>query len=56
MRARIRRRWLLPLVAFDWCWEWLAWALAHWSFLEVLHYLGSFSVLIGVIFWFAESG
>ncbi|HET7347853.1 MAG TPA: pentapeptide repeat-containing protein [Acidobacteriaceae bacterium] len=55
-RARIRKRWLLPLVAFDWCWQWLAWALAHWSFLEVLEYLGSFSVLVGVIFWFAESG
>lgn len=56
MRAHVRRRWLLPLLAFDWCWQWLAWALAHWSFLEVLEYLGSLSVLIGVIFWFAESG
>lgn len=56
MRARVRPRWLVPLFAFDWCWQWLAWALAHWSFLEVLEYLGSFSVLIGVISWFAESG
>jgi len=56
MRTRVRPRWLLPFVGFDWCWQWLAWALAHWSFLEVLEYLGSFSVLVAVIFWFTESG
>ncbi|MGB9029497.1 MAG: pentapeptide repeat-containing protein [Acidobacteriaceae bacterium] len=55
-RARTRHRWLIPLVAIDWSWEWLAYLLSNWSFLEVLEYLGSFSVLIGVIFWFSESG
>lgn len=55
-KARIHHRWLLPLLAFDWCWEWLAFLLSNWSFLEVLEYLGSFSILIGVIFWFGESG
>lgn len=55
-RAHARRRWLLPLLAVDFFWEWLAYALSHWSFIEVLEYLGSFSVLIGVIFWFSESG
>ena len=55
-RARTRHRWLVPLLAIDWLWEWLAYLLGNWSFLEVLEYLGSFSVLIGVIFWFSESG
>lgn len=55
-RARTRHRWLVPLVAIDWLGEWLAFLLSNWSFLEVLEYLGSFSILIGVIFWFAESG
>jgi len=55
-KARTRRRWLIPLLAVDWCWEWLAFLLSNWSFLEVLEYLGSFSILIGVIFWFTESG
>jgi len=55
-RARLRYRWLVPLLAFDFVWEWLAYLLSNWSFLEVLEYLGSFSVLIGVIFWFSESG
>ncbi|HUB19007.1 MAG TPA: pentapeptide repeat-containing protein [Acidobacteriaceae bacterium] len=55
-KARTRHRWLIPLLAVDWLWEWLAFFLSNWSFLEVLEYLGSFSILIGVIFWFAESG
>jgi hypothetical protein len=55
-RARIHHRWLVPLIATDWLWEWLAFLLSIWSFLEVLEYLGSFSILIGVIFWFGESG
>jgi uncharacterized protein YjbI with pentapeptide repeats len=47
---------MVPFRAFEWFWEWVAYALSHWSFLEVLEYLGSFSVLIGVIFYFSESG
>lgn len=55
-RARVRHGWLIPLLAIDFAWEWLAFLLSNWSFLEVLEYLGSFSILIGVIFWFTESG
>lgn len=55
-RAHLRHRWLIPFLAIDWVWEWLAFLLSNWSFLEVLEYLGSFSILIGVIFWFSESG
>jgi uncharacterized protein YjbI with pentapeptide repeats len=36
-------------------WEWLAFILSNWSFLEVLEYLGTFSVLVAVIFYFSES-
>src|ERR1035438_5719376 len=50
------RKWLTPFIAFEWMWEWAAYALSNWSFLEVLEYLGSFSVLIAVIFYFSESG
>jgi hypothetical protein len=55
LRARASHPALLPLLAFDWFWQWLAWLLGNWSFLEVLEYLGSFSVLVAVIFWFADS-
>lgn len=56
IRAGIRHRWLLPFRAFEWLWEWVAYALSRWSFLEALEYLGSLSVLVGVIFYFSESG
>ena len=56
MMSGVKRRWMIPFRAFEWLWEWVAYALSHWSFLEVLEYMGSFSVLIGVIFYFSESG
>jgi hypothetical protein len=49
-------RWLAPLVWLEWVWEWTAFALSKWAFLEVLEYLGTFSVLVAVIFYFSESG
>lgn len=56
LRSGLKHRWFVPLRAFEWVWEWIAYALSRWSFLEVLEYLGSFSVLVGVIFYFSESG
>jgi uncharacterized protein YjbI with pentapeptide repeats len=55
-RAALRRAWLVPLLAVEWVSEWLAYGLSQWAFLEALEYLGSFSVLIAVIFYFSESG
>ena len=54
--ASATHAWLRPFVAIEWGWEWVAFALSNWTFLEVLEYLGSFSVLVAVIFYFAESG
>jgi uncharacterized protein YjbI with pentapeptide repeats len=51
-----RYPWLRPFVAVEWIWDWLAYLLGNWSFLEVLEYLGTFSILLGVILYFAESG
>ena len=45
-----------PFAAFEWALEWIAFALGNWILLEVLEYMGSFSVLVAVIFYFAESG
>lgn len=56
LRSGLKHRWLVPFRAFEWLWEWIAYGLSRWSFLEVLEYLGSFSVLVGVIFYFSESG
>jgi hypothetical protein len=49
-------RWVAPFIALEWGLEWVAFALSNWTLLEVLEYLGSFSVLIAVIFYFSESG
>jgi Pentapeptide repeats (8 copies) len=56
LKVRLKYRWMVPFRAFEWLWEWVAYGLSRWSFLEVLEYLGSFSVLVGVIFYFSESG
>lgn len=55
-REAVRLSWLRLLVAVEWGFEWLAFLLSRWSFLEVLEYLGSFSILIAVVFYFSESG
>jgi hypothetical protein len=56
LTSRIQRRWLIPFIAFEWIWDWVAYLLSHWSFLEVLDYLGRFSILVAVVFYFSESG
>ena len=55
-RNSLRYSWLAPLLVIEWGCEWLAFLLSRWSFLEVLEYLGSFSILVAVIFYFSESG
>src|SRR5271156_4826893 len=54
--ANLKQRWLLPFLALEWVWEWVAFVLSNWTFLEVLEYLSSLSVLVAVIFYFSESG
>ena len=55
-RLRPRPRWSGMFFTLEWCWDWLAWYLNNWRLVEVLERLGSFSVLVAVIFYFAESG
>ncbi len=55
-RQRAALRWLVPFYAIDWSFAWAAHLLSKWALLEVLEYLGTFSILIAVIFYFAESG
>jgi len=53
-RSKITRKWHTPWYFFNWCCDYLAYLLSRWKFLEVLEYLGSLSILLAVIFWFAE--
>lgn len=55
-RRNLRAGWLRPFYALDWLFAWMAHFLSRWVLLEVLEYLGTFSVLIAVIFYFSESG
>jgi hypothetical protein len=48
--------WSLPFRRINWWLAWVSWALSHWALLDVLDHLGTFSVLIAVIFYFADSG
>ena len=48
--------WMLPFRRFNWALAWISWGLSHWALLDVLEHLGTFSVLIAVIFYFADSG
>jgi len=55
-RRRAKHPILLPFQITEFASEWTAYFLSRWSFLEVLDYAGTFSILIAVIFYFAESG
>jgi hypothetical protein len=55
-RQELKTGWTVPLWAFEWFWEWVAYILSNWSFLEALGYLSRFGVLIAVMFYFTESG
>ena len=55
-RSKVKHAWAVPFVWVEYGMEWVAYALSNWKFIEVLEYLGSFGVLIAVIFYFAETG
>jgi hypothetical protein len=48
--------WAAPFYIVEWMFEWIAHGLSNWRFLQVLHYLRTFGILVAVIFYFSESG
>jgi Pentapeptide repeats (8 copies) len=55
-RATIHSRWALPFHGLEWVFQWTAYGLSRWAFLEMLEYIGSLSVLVAIVFYFMESG
>jgi hypothetical protein len=55
-RGEARQPILVPLHWLEWACRWLVYWLSGWAFLEVLEYVGTLSILIAVISYFAESG
>jgi hypothetical protein len=51
-----RRPGTIPFHAIEWGFQWCAFTLSRWAFLEVLEYAGSLSVLVAIVFYFAEAG
>src|SRR3954468_5852785 len=47
--------WSVPFFAIEWFWEWTAFLLSRWTFVIVLEYLGSLSILVAVFFYFHDS-
>jgi uncharacterized protein YjbI with pentapeptide repeats len=54
-KRHAKHRVLRPLYFFNWACEWVAHGLGRLSVLEVLEYVGSLSVLVAVIAWFASA-
>jgi uncharacterized protein YjbI with pentapeptide repeats len=40
----------------EWCWEWVAFFLSNWAFVEVVEYAGTLSLLLGVFLYFHDAG
>jgi uncharacterized protein YjbI with pentapeptide repeats len=55
-RQKTRAGWFLFFHKLEWYFSWAAWALGNWAFLEVIESLSTFSVLVAVVFYFADSG
>jgi hypothetical protein len=55
-RARASSKWTLPFIGLEWLWEWVAYWLSGWAFLEVLEYVERLGILVAIIFYFVESG
>lgn len=54
-KARAKHPWLVPLYYATWLVDWAAFFMSVWPLVELLEYLGSFSILFAAIFYFAGS-
>jgi len=54
-KLRSRRKIWLPFFWVERTWEWVAYALSNWAFLEALEHIGKFSVLFAVIYYVYEA-
>jgi hypothetical protein len=55
LRSKVKSRWLIPVLRIESAFSWLAYLLSGWAFLEVIEYLGTFSLLLAAISYFTES-
>ena len=55
-RSKSLHRVLIPAYFLNWIGDWVAYFLGKWSIFELLEYVGSFSILVAVVFYFADAG
>lgn len=55
LRRSVKHRWMLPFLFVDWLAQWAHHGLSKLSILELLETCSSFTLLIGLIFYFAEA-
>lgn len=54
-KKRAPVRFLTPFYAMNWVVDWAAYYLGKWPLIELLEYLGSFSILVAAIVYFADA-
>jgi hypothetical protein len=54
-RRKITHRWALPFLTVDWLAEWSTFILSRMSLLELCEYVGTLSILVGVISYIVEA-
>jgi Pentapeptide repeats (8 copies) len=47
---------MVSFIALEWLWEWVAYWLSGWAFLDVLEYVERLGILVAITFYFADSG
>src|SRR5580692_372016 len=52
-KAEARHRCLVPFYYLSWAADWAAYMLGKWPLVELLEYLGSFSILFAAVLYFA---
>jgi hypothetical protein len=55
IKARAPHRSLVPFYLVSWAADWASYMLAKWPLVELLEYLGSFSILFAAVFYFADA-
>ena len=53
--AGVRYPWVLPFHRVEWLFDWTAFYLSRWRFLEVLDHLGRLSILVAIVFYVVEA-
>ncbi len=54
-KTKIKHKWAVPFIFAEWLCERISYLLEQWAFLDILGQAGRLTILVAVIFYFAES-